>query len=764
MISAYINWVVGRPWTVIIISMILVAISGIGMSKLAFRTDHRLFFAEDNPELLNFVEVEKTYTKNDNILFVVTAKNGNIFDRETMEVLLDLTAEGWTLPRVRRVDSITNFQNSRAEGDDIAIDNLVLRKADLTPEYLGEIRQTVLNEPLLVNRLVAPKGDVAGVVATFEIEDHEKDEVVHAIVDKARAYQARLKRDAPGVELRLSGSVMMDNAFAEASASDMSTLLPLMIVIIIVLSGVLLRSAAGAALTLVVVLCSVVVAMGLAGFIGIPLSPPSSVAPSIILTLATAECVHIVWSCVRAMHLGLCRRDAVAAALKANFRPLFLTASTTVVGFLTMNSAEAPPFIHLGNITAIGVTASYLLTISFLPAALTKVRMEKSSEEPPFIARISHWCSGLVRRHATGLAWGGLALTLTISSAAFLNKFDDRFVEYFDRSIEFRRDTDYVNDRLTGIYYIDYSLEAGAEHGVTDPIYLSDVDRFAAWFRTQPEVLHVFAFTDIMKRINRNMHGDKPDAYALPESRELSAQYLLLYEMSLPSGLTLKDRIDIGKSATRMTVTLRNISTEAVLSLEQRARDWANGNLKILRDPTGTGTTMLFSHIGQRNISNMMIGTFVGLIVISFLLIFCFRPFRVSAIAMATNLLPAGVTLGVWGLAVGEVGMAVSVIASMTLGIVVDDTIHWLEKFLHARRDEGMNASDSAGYAFDHAGPAMLTTSIVLAIGFGSLSLSSFQINSWMGMMTAFTLLVGIAVDYFVNPALLIKTTENLKC
>jgi predicted RND superfamily exporter protein len=472
MISAYINWVVGRPWTVIIISMILVAISGIGMSKLAFRTDHRLFFAEDNPELLNFVEVEKTYTKNDNILFVVTAKNGNIFDRETMEVLLDLTAEGWTLPRVRRVDSITNFQNSRAEGDDIAIDNLVLRKADLTPEYLGEIRQTVLNEPLLVNRLVAPKGDVAGVVATFEIEDHEKDEVVHAIVDKARAYQARLKRDAPGVELRLSGSVMMDNAFAEASASDMSTLLPLMIVIIIVLSGVLLRSAAGAALTLVVVLCSVVVAMGLAGFIGIPLSPPSSVAPSIILTLATAECVHIVWSCVRAMHLGLCRRDAVAAALKANFRPLFLTASTTVVGFLTMNSAEAPPFIHLGNITAIGVTASYLLTISFLPAALTKVRMEKSSEEPPFIARISHWCSGLVRRHATGLAWGGLALTLTISSAAFLNKFDDRFVEYFDRSIEFRRDTDYVNDRLTGIYYIDYSLEAGAEHGVNDPIYL----------------------------------------------------------------------------------------------------------------------------------------------------------------------------------------------------------------------------------------------------------------------------------------------------
>jgi uncharacterized protein len=153
MISAYINWVVGRPWTVIIISMILVAISGIGMSKLAFRTDHRLFFAEDNPELLNFVEVEKTYTKNDNILFVVTAKNGNIFDRETMEVLLDLTAEGWTLPRVRRVDSITNFQNSRAEGDDIAIDNLVLRKADLTPEYLGEIRQTVLNEPLLVNRI-----------------------------------------------------------------------------------------------------------------------------------------------------------------------------------------------------------------------------------------------------------------------------------------------------------------------------------------------------------------------------------------------------------------------------------------------------------------------------------------------------------------------------------------------------------------------------------------------------------------------------------
>ncbi|MBU1140428.1 MAG: MMPL family transporter, partial [Proteobacteria bacterium] len=263
-------------------------------------------------------------------------------------------------------------------------------------------------------------------------------------------------------------------------------------------------------------------------------------------------------------------------------------------------------------------------------------------------------------------------------------------------------------------------------------------------------------FTDIMKRLNQNMHGDDPAWYRLPEQRNLAAQYLLLYEMNLPFGLDLNNRINLDKSATRMTVSTPNIGTAGVLDLERRGRKWLEENAPSMTT-YGSGLSIIFSHISERNIRSMLKGSVLALFLISLILIIVLRDLKLGLLSLLPNLAPAFMAFGVWGIFVGQVGLAVSVLIAMTLGIVVDDTVHFLTKYQRGRREHGMNSEDAVRYAFNTVGSAIWITTIALAGGFTVLSFSGFQINAHMGAMTALTISLALLLDFFFLPALLLK-------
>jgi predicted RND superfamily exporter protein len=271
----------------------------------------------------------------------------------------------------------------------------------------------------------------------------------------------------------------------------------------------------------------------------------------------------------------------------------------------------------------------------------------------------------------------------------------------------------------------------------------------------------VNSISDTMKRLNKNMHGDDPEWYRIPQERNLAAQYLLLYEMSLPYGLDLNNQINIDKSATRFTVSLKTISTNQLLELEQRAQKWLNQNAPAIKQAQGSGSSVMFSHIGKRNIKTMLVGTTLALVMISMILIVALRSFKIGFISLLPNLAPAAMGFGLWGLLVGEVGLSLSVVAGMTLGIVVDDTVHFLSKYLRARREDHLSAPEAVRYAFTTVGMALLTTSIVLVVGFLVLSQSSFQLNSGMGTLTAIVIAFALMADFLFLPPLLMKLEEK---
>ncbi len=754
----YGRWVVNHPWVVIALTLMLVLGAASGARFLSFTTDYRVFFSADNPELLAFEELENTYTKNDNVMFILAPRDGDVFSENSLRAVLDLTDKAWQVPYSIRVDSLSNFQYTEAEGDDLIVRDLV-SEDDLDATSRAKIRRVALAEPMLVNRLVSPKGHVTGISVTVQLPD-DNMAAVPEVVRFARELAAQIRQAYPDIELRLSGMVLMNNAFSEASQLDMKTLVPLSFALMLVTLALLIRGLSGTVATFFVILFSIITAMGLGGYIGYPITPPSASAPIIILTVAIANSVHILVTLLHEMRLGRDKKAAIVESLRINMQPVFLASFTTALGFLSMNFSEVPPFQHLGNLVAMGVLASFALAVAFLPAMMSilPVRVKRIHNDE---SHLMHRFGDFVVRRRRVLMWGMLGVIVVLVSALPRNELNDVFVHYFDESVSFRQDADFMTENLTGLYLIDYSLDSGEPGGISKPEFLREVDAFAQWYRQQPETIHVNTLSDTMRRLNKNMHGDDPAWYRLPDQRELAAQYLLLYEMSLPYGLDLNNQINVDKSATRFTVTLKTLSTNEVLALERRAAQWLQANAPHIVRAKGSGPTIMFAHIGKRNIVSMLGGTTLALVMISLVLILALRSVKIGLVSMIPNLVPAAMGFGLWGLLVGEVGLSLSVVAGMTLGIVVDDTVHFLSKYLRARREEGLDSPAAVRYAFRRVGMALLITSIVLVVGFLVLATSSFQLNAGMGLLTAIVIAFALLADFLFLPPLLMKLEEK---
>lgn len=755
MLERYAGWIIKFRWLAILVTILTIGVLGSGGRHLSFTNDYEVFFGDSNPQLAAFKNLQDLYTKNDNTLIMLTPADGEVFTRDTLQAITELTEAAWNTPYSTRVDSISNYQYTSAEEDDLTVEDLIQDPASLSDVELKQIREIAIAQPLLLNRLLSPTADVTGININFELPTENADQVPFEIMEHIDGMLADIKQKYPNIDTAKTGVVPMNKAFPEASFKDMQTLVPAAFGLILLGFMLLTRSFWGTVGSVLVMLMSIMAAMGTAGWMGIVLTPPSASAPTLILTLAVADCVHFLVTLFQQMRAGNDKLQSIRESVRVNFNPIFLTSVTTAIGFLSMNFSDSPPFHDLGTITAIGVMYAFILSIFFLPALTAvlpiKAPSVKSTAKSTLMENLARFSIGNYRilLPAVGL------LIVALVAMVPRNELNDEFVKYFDETLEFRQDTDLISEKLTGMYFIDYSIDSKTPSGINTPGYLAQLETFEFWLQEQPEVLHVNALTETFRRLNKNMHGDEPSWYKLPEDNELAAQYLLLYEMSLPYGLDLNNQINIDKSATKLTATLKNLSTRQTLAFENRAQEWMAANTPDL-ESAGASPTIMFSHISKRNISSMLIGTTIALVLISLILIVALKSLKYGLLSLVPNLVPAGMAFGIWALFNGQVGLSVSVVIAMTLGIVVDDTIHFLSKYLRARREQNLNTEAAIHYAFSTVGEALLITTIILTAGFMILAQSTFSLNADMGLMTAITICLALFVDFFFLPPLLV--------
>ena len=770
------GWVIAARWPIIAVALALVGVAASGTAFLEFSADHRVYFAKDNPQLLAYEAMEDTYTKGNNVFFAVVPEDRDATSAFALEATAWLTAQSWQIPYATRVDSITNFQHTTADGDDILVRDLVDEAARGDAGERSRIRAIALADPRLAARLIARDGAVGGINVTLRLPGEDVLAEGLGVAESARGLKDEVRERFPGIDVRITGLAIFNQAFMEVSLNDLKALVPASFAAMSLMLFVLIRGIGGTFAIMLVVALSVMTSVGLGGWIGLPMTSASAIAPIVVLTVAIANCVHVYSTLVHSLRgdasrpladgggdaprshtrTGGRKHDAIAESVRVNLQPVFLASLTTTLGFLSMNFSEVPPIRQLGNFVAFGVGAAFVLSVTFLPALLSLLPVRVRAAGYRLDGAMPMLAEFVVRRRRE-LLWGGGLIAVALVASIPRNELNDVFLHYFDESVEFRRDADFTTRNLTGMYALEYSLGSGEPGGISEPAYLSDVAAFAEWYQQQPETIHVDVITDTFRRLNMNMHGDDPAEYRLPASRELAAQYLLLYEMSLPPGLDLNHQIDIDKSATRMVASTKTLSTNEVLALDRRALQWLAEHAPHIVRPESSGTTLMFAYLGRRNIVSMLVGTTIALVGISLVLILALKSLRLGLTSLVPNLVPGALGFGVWGLAVGEVGISLSVVTAMTLGIVVDDTVHFLSKYRRARHELGCAPPDAVRVAFRTVGRALFTTSVVLVAGFIVVSLSSFELNSGMGKLTALVIALALLADFFLLPPLLMK-------
>jgi uncharacterized protein len=754
---AFANFIIRYRWLVIILTVAAVMGAASGARHLEFANNYRVFFGADNPELINFERFQAIYTKNDNILVVVQPKTGALFTPEQAEAVERITAEAWKTPYAIRVDSLTNFQHSWAAGDDLTVENLVRDGKDMPQIELDRRKAIALAEPLLRGNLIARDGHTTGINIVLQYPGKSLTEVPEAVAH-VRTVRDDIQREYPDLTIALSGVSMLNNAFAESGQTDAMTLIPLMYAVLLVFMVALLRSVSGTIGTLLVIGFSTAAAMGFAGYIGIKLTPISITAPTIVLTLAIADSIHILVTQLGLMRDGSEKIAAIKESVRINALAVTITSLTTIVGFLALNFSDAPPYHDLGNITAVGIAIAWAISLAFLPAVMSLLPLRMKERDVAggwslrFMDRLSEF---VIRRYRSILVGFGIVAVALIALIPTID-LDDQWVKYFDHRIQFRGDAEFAIEHLAGLYPIEYSIESGESGGISNPDYLVKLDAFTAWLRKQPEVRHVYSYTDIIKRLNKNMHGDATAWYAIPDDRRLAAQYLLLYEMSLPFGLDLNDRINIDKSATRVTATLDEVTTVQLRAFLIKSENWLRENTPPAMHAKPTSASVMFAHISERNINSMLRGNLIAIVLIAIIMALALRSIGMGALSLLPNAVPVLMTFGLWALLVGQVGMASATVTATALGIVVDDTVHLLTKFLRGRREKGFGPEDALRYAFRTVGPAIMTTTMILTVGFSVLAVSTFKINAEMGLLTAIAIVLALIFDFLFLPALLL--------
>lgn len=749
----YADWIVRWRWRIIAGAVLVTLAFCAGLDRVKFSGDYRDFFNKNDPQLKAYELVQNAYSNDSTALVVFAPKGGTVFAPRTLEAIERFTEAAWKLPFARRVDSLTNFQHAEARQDDLIVRNLVRHPERLGQAELQAIEKIALAEPLLVRKLVSPTGHVAGVSVSFTLPKKSETEIP-AAVKALREQVAGIRADFPDIQITVTGSLLLDNAFDEQAQADIETLTPLMYLLMMIVIFLSLRSVLGTLATLLVLTFSVLVAIGAAGLLDVKLTAVSVTVPTILMTIAVANCMHILLYIVQRMGAGESRQEAVRHAIRINLPLIAVACGTDVLGFFSMLLSDVPPIANFGLLLGIGSIAVFVFSVTLLPALAAVLPLKGRRDLHESGLWLGKAVGRLVERRY--LIFG---VTLLVNAGALYfvlqNKFEDNFVNYFSEKIAFRSDTDFIKNNLSGVHEVLYSVPAAAGSSVSSPEYLRNLDKLSTWLRAQPEVFNVTSLSDIVKRINRTMHGGEPSAFRVPEAADASSQLLLLFEMSLPPGLELNDQIRIDRSASKLSVVVKDITSAELLAFDERVRQWVAQNMPAYMKTEGTGPSIMFSRIGEMNVLGTMEGYVLQILLISVVIGVLLKSLRMGLVSLLPNVIPSLIAFGLWGALVGQIGLSVSVVAVLTYGIIVDDTVHSIFKYHRARSRLGMDSLPAIEYVYSTSAVSVLATTAVLVMGFGVLMFSNFDLNADLGIMSGLTIGIAAVVDVLLVPPLL---------
>ena len=562
------------------------------------------------------------------------------------------------------------------------------------------------------------------------------------------------RKNHPEVDLIISGIVYMEYQSPMLLKAQMPKLMPTAILVILLTLFLLLRSLVAVAGSFLVILMSVVSAMGSIGFMSGDIAQPFIMVPILIATLAVADCVHLFTLYFQNLDSSRKSKEAMLESLKLNLQPLFLTSLTTAIGFLSLNLAPVEPLRGIGNGVAVGVFLAFIFTVLLLAPIVSYFNV-KQSKNINFQKNIARKLGRFSIKNYKRLLVIVPVISCFLMAFIPLNKTNDNPLEFYsERYTTSAADSKWISQRIGGTFPVSYELNS--QGIVSDPEFLREVDKFSEWLASNKEVLHVSSLSKIMKNLNKTLHGKQEEWNIIPTEPDLSAQYLFFYEMSLPYGLDLTNSISQNKESIKLVASLKELGSLEYREFAKRVENYASQNMPEDMVSIGTGTRPIFAFMSNMLITQLIYALGIGIVLITATIILFFRSLRYGMLTSVTNLLPIGVAFGIWAIVSGEISMLVGIGMGTTLGIIVDFTVHFLSKYLHARRQKNLSAEEAVEYAFETVGFALIITSFSLILGFLVLLQAFFIPIHGFVLFSSIAFLSALIIDLLLFPALLI--------
>ncbi len=737
-IPPLVAWIDQHKMLVFVAAAILFVFGGKGMQQVRFDPDVLVYFDKSMPERQALETMEARFGRTNEIVFVLRGNGGSMLQERNLEAISWLQNRAGALPGAMSSRSVLDLAGDLPQASPARAD--ILRRAI---EEAGFSARSVISED-----------ETVAAVAVIYPRSSQADIDLEQVTGQARELQSGFRARYPGVEILMTGRLMMDRAFIHDSQEEIYGYAAMQIGVLALILLVTFRSFLAMGTLMAIVLLSGPLTLGAVGWMGFPLNGISSAASTVLLGLAVASGVHIVVAWRRALNEGLGRVEAVTRAMTINAAPVTLSVVTTILSFLCLNLAASPPFGQLGNVVSLGLVFVYVLCFTLLPALLLVIPVRQERESLGLTSIMRRLGCFVIRRSKAMFVLLTVSAGLSVAGISQIT-FDDTFSHYFDERFEVRRATDLFEEKLSGTIFIDVSVPVTAEGGPFSAGHLSKLNDFYGWMTAQPEFAEAISLKTVLDRL-ASQNPQALDENGLPAGLAAETALKGAYDAMRKQGLI--GLVDSSGSHSRINIVLRGVSSAETMKFTNAAKARAHA---IFGGPViATGLPILSAQLSIDSTHTMLVSMLAALAGVSFLMFLALRDLRLGLISLLPNMLPAAAAMGLWGFFVGEVSFAATVVGALTFGIVVDDTVHLLMKY-QAARERGLGPQLAIHETVRSVGVAVVVTSLALTLSFAVFTFSGFLVNQHLGWLTALTLLAALIADLFFLPSLLLRSDRQ---
>ncbi len=749
-----ISFLLSQRYLLATLSIVLGGAISLGALQTTIDSSDDSILSEDDPYRLEVAQVNKDFPPSTSVLFAFMSPEGDVFNMDMLQAMQDLTDRYTDVESAVSVASLINHRLDAVDADIHSRDYLLPELDELTAQDLIKIREIALEDEDLIQSMLSPEGDMALAVIKFQATSEEQEtqlRIAKTVID----LRDSLREQYPDQNIYVLGRILFEYDNYNAQVKDSKYLFPIVMLTVLALMYFCLGSLWFALAIAAVSVMSVGLTVGTVGWAQVPFNQISNMGPLVVFMIAMADSIHLVSVYLQGLNKSLSKFEALRESLRVNIQPVTLATVTTAMGFLSLNYCASPGIYGFGNVVAIGVVWAFLATFTLLPALILLLPVKKVPK-PLGVRGFINFVAKLVANNGTPLFWGSLTLIVVTFAMLPLNKVDfDRF-SFIDKDSDFHTVISALAEKIGNDQSLVYSINSGQYYGITEPEFLRKIEEFSLWLEDQPQTSFVTSYTGFLKNRNMAENDNDPAWEVLPEDNLQIIDYLVGYQLVQEIEPQLEPIFNADYSAIRMVVGTSNLSNVQLLDFSEQIEGWITLNMDPAYDVLHGDNSILYARLNKTISLQLMEGFTVSFLLITATLLVGLRSVRYGLLSIIPNLFPATIVFGVWGLLVGELSPYILMLFSISIGLVVDDSVHVLSKYIVARR-EGDSPEAAVQYSLDRAGSAITITTLSLAVGTFILVLSNTFYYQNVALLLTPIIITALLLDLLFLPPLLVR-------